>query len=496
MEAGHQRAEVRAHPRHRGGRQDHPARHVLPDERQLLLRRLLQGRRDQLRLGAGHRRPGRRRLRPRPASGSGRRSTSTTTRRRSSGASSPACPAERIVRRGKEDNYWSMGVPGPGGPCTRDLHRPRPGVRRRGRPGGRRGPLPGDLEPRLHAERAAARAAARTTSTILGDAAGQEHRHRHGPGADRLLLQGVDNLYEIDEVYPVLERAAELAGKRYGAGRARRGAQPPDDVRLRVVADHVRSCADAHRRRRHPRQRGPRLRAAPDAPPRRPLDAAARRRRSPCLPELLPVSMDRMKAVLPRARARLRRGSPGIAYAEEEAFRRTLAAGTTILDTAVARREVVRSHRPGRRRGVPAARHLRLPDRPDPGDGGRAGRRRRRGGLPPADDRAARAGQGRRPGQEDRHGDTSAYRGVADDARPRRRVHRLRRGHHRGAGRGPARRRRVRHVRAARATRSSWSSTARRSTPRAAASSPTPAGSSWPTAPSSRSATCRRRSRA
>ena len=54
-----QRAEVRAHPRHRGGRQDHPARHVLPDERQLLVRGLLQGRRDHLRLGAGHRARGR-----------------------------------------------------------------------------------------------------------------------------------------------------------------------------------------------------------------------------------------------------------------------------------------------------------------------------------------------------------------------------------------------------------------------------------------------------
>ncbi len=41
--AGDQRAEVRAHPRHRGRRQDHPARHVLRDVRQLLLRRLLQG---------------------------------------------------------------------------------------------------------------------------------------------------------------------------------------------------------------------------------------------------------------------------------------------------------------------------------------------------------------------------------------------------------------------------------------------------------------------
>ncbi len=60
-----QRAEVRAHARHRGRRQDHPARHVLRDVRQLLLRRLLQGRRDRARLGPGHQVPGRRRLRPR-----------------------------------------------------------------------------------------------------------------------------------------------------------------------------------------------------------------------------------------------------------------------------------------------------------------------------------------------------------------------------------------------------------------------------------------------
>ena len=83
--AGHQRAEVRPHPRHRGGRQDHPARHVLPDERQLLLRRLLQGRRDPVRLGAAHRARSRRRLRLRPETGSGPPSTSTTTRPSTSG---------------------------------------------------------------------------------------------------------------------------------------------------------------------------------------------------------------------------------------------------------------------------------------------------------------------------------------------------------------------------------------------------------------------------
>ena len=65
-----------------------------------------------------------------------------------------------------------------------------------------------------------------------------------GMGLERMatLLQGVDNLYEIDEVYPVLDRAAELTGKTYGAHSGHAAATHPDDVRLRVVADHVRSA--------------------------------------------------------------------------------------------------------------------------------------------------------------------------------------------------------------------------------------------------------------
>ena len=78
-------------------------------------------------------------------------------------------------------------------------------------------------------------------------------------------------------------------------------------------------------------------------------------------------------------------------------------AGTTIFDTA--------GHaRPRRRRqghlsgdtGLPAPRHLGLPDRPHPGDGRRAGPLGGRGGLPPADEGAAGPRQGRRQGQEDR----------------------------------------------------------------------------------------------
>jgi alanyl-tRNA synthetase len=91
-----------------------------------------------------------------------------------------------------------------------------------------------------------------------------------GMGLERMaaILQGVDNLYEIDEVYPVLARkAAELTGKIYGANSGRRGPQPP---RRRAPAGRRRPRPlrpHAHRRRRHPRQRGPRLRPAPDAAP-------------------------------------------------------------------------------------------------------------------------------------------------------------------------------------------------------------------------------------
>ena len=116
--ARHQRAEVHPHPRHRGGRQDHAARHVLPDERQLLVRRLLQG-------GGDHATPG---------------SCSPARRRDGGSASTPTglwvtvyedddeafaiwrevtgLPDERIQRRGKHDNYWHTGEPGPGGPCS------------------------------------------------------------------------------------------------------------------------------------------------------------------------------------------------------------------------------------------------------------------------------------------------------------------------------------------------------------------------------------------
>jgi len=59
-----------------------------------------------------------------------------------------------------------------------------------------------------------------------------------GMGMERVafLTQGVENMYEIDQVRPVLDAASAMSGRRYGADH-------DDDVRMRVIADHVRSSS-------------------------------------------------------------------------------------------------------------------------------------------------------------------------------------------------------------------------------------------------------------
>ena len=157
-----------------------------------------------------------------------------------------------------------------------------------------------------------------------------------GMGLERVasVLQGVDNLYEIDEVFPVLDAAAEMAGKRYGAVPSHVAAQShPDDVRLRVVADHVRTSLMLIGDGVTPGNEGRGYVL------RRMLRRAVRAMRllgvdEPTLPHLLPVSMERMSQSYPQLRTDFSRISQ-VAYAEEEAFRRTLASGTTRLDSAV-----------------------------------------------------------------------------------------------------------------------------------------------------------------
>ncbi len=244
-------------------------------------------------------------------------------------------PVERITRRGKLDNYWHMGVPGPGGPCSEIYLDRGPEY---GRDGG-----PAVDEDRflefwnlvfMQEELSAVRA--KDDFDVAGPL--PQRNIDTGMGLERMatLLQGVDNLYEIDEVYPVLDRAAQLSGTRYGVESGHMVSEShPDDVRLRVVADHVRSSLMLIGDGVTPGNEGRGYVL------RRMLRRAIRSMRllgyeDPCLPELLPVSLERMEQSYPELRTDWDRISQ-IAYAEEEAFRRTLTAGTTILDTAVAR---------------------------------------------------------------------------------------------------------------------------------------------------------------
>jgi alanyl-tRNA synthetase len=244
-------------------------------------------------------------------------------------------PRSRIVKRGMADNFWSMGVPGPCGPCSEIYYDRGPDY---GREGG-----PAVDEDRylevwnlVFMQNIRGDGGAKEGYPILGDLPAKNVDT--GMGLERMasVLQGVDNLYEIDEVYPVLDKAAELAGKTYGAHSGRDASHShPDDVRLRVVADHVRSSLMLIGDGVTPGNEGRGYVL------RRMLRRAVRSMRllgfdDPALPHLLPVSMERMSRSYPELRTDFGRIS-SIAYAEEEAFRRTLASGTTLLDGAVAR---------------------------------------------------------------------------------------------------------------------------------------------------------------
>src|SRR5215217_2023305 len=235
-------------------------------------------------------------------------------------------PKERIQRLGMEDNYWSTGAPGPAGPCSEIYVDRGPEY---GPDGGPAVDLAGDrfLEiwnlVFMQYERGAGEG---KDFPILGEL--PKKNIDTGMGLERVafLLQGVDNMYEIDEVAPVLRRAAELAGVTYGRDHEA-------DVRLRVVADHVRSglmligdgITPGNEGRGYILRRL--LRRAVRSMKLLGIDEAT-------LPELLPVSRDAMSASYPELATDFGRIS-GIAYAEEEAFRRTLTAGTALFDTAV-----------------------------------------------------------------------------------------------------------------------------------------------------------------
>jgi alanyl-tRNA synthetase len=243
-------------------------------------------------------------------------------------------PLERIVRRGKKDNYWHMGIPGPAGPSS-EIYLDR------GPEYGMEGGPDADEDRYLEfwnlvfMQYEITDVRSKEDFRVVSDLPAKNIDT--GMGLERMasILQGVDNLYEIDEVRPILDKAAELTGKRYGARSGHAANQShPDDVRLRVIADHVRTALMVIGDGVVPANEGRGYVL------RRIMRRAIRAIRllgwqEPAMPLLLPVARDCMAPSYPDLAADFDRISQ-YAYAEEDAFLTTLRAGTTILDTAIA----------------------------------------------------------------------------------------------------------------------------------------------------------------
>jgi alanyl-tRNA synthetase len=233
-------------------------------------------------------------------------------------------PDERIQRLDMDTNYWSTGQPGPAGPCSEIFFDRGPAY---GRDGG----------PATDDDRYVEIWNLVFMQYLRGEGSGKDFQILGelpkknidtGMGMERVafLKQGVENMYETDQVRPVLDRASALSGRRYGADH-------DDDVRMRIIADHVRSSLMLMSDGVTPSNEGRGYIL------RRLMRRSIRSMRllgvdAPSFAELFPASRDAMKSSYPEVEtdyARIER----LALAEEEAFLRTLAAGTSILDLAV-----------------------------------------------------------------------------------------------------------------------------------------------------------------
>jgi alanyl-tRNA synthetase len=233
-------------------------------------------------------------------------------------------PGDRIQRLGMEENFWSMGVPGPCGPCSEICYDRGPEY----------GPEGG---PAVNEERyleiwnlvfmqyLRGEGPAKKDYPIL-----EELPSRNidtGLGLERLamLLQGVENLFEIDTTSSILDRAAELSGSSYGRDAKR-------DVSLRVVADHVRTAVMLIGDGVTPSNEGRGYIL------RRMMRRAIRAMRllgaqDPAMHELVMRTIEVMSPSYPELAADQSR-IDAIAVAEEVSFLETLRAGTAIFETA------------------------------------------------------------------------------------------------------------------------------------------------------------------
>ena len=234
-------------------------------------------------------------------------------------------PEERIQRMGMEDNFWSMGIPGPCGPCSEIYYDRGPEYGKDG------GPIADDnrymeIWNLVFMESVRGEGDKKGNFEIVGEL--PQKNIDTGMGIERVacLLQGVDNVYETDLLRPVIDAAVDLTGSKYDAG------NKDDDVRFRVIADHARTgmmiildgVTPSNEGRGYILRRLLRriIRSA------RLLGATG-----PVMETFMNTIMDTMTPSFPEIadnRERILR----VAIAEEKAFSKTLEAGTTRFDEA------------------------------------------------------------------------------------------------------------------------------------------------------------------
>ena len=234
-------------------------------------------------------------------------------------------PAERIQRLGKKDNFWSMGVPGPCGPCSEINYDRGPEFGIEG------GPAVNDERyveiwnlVFMQYERGAGDG--KEDFPILGDLPSKNIDT--GLGLERLamILQDVHNMYETDTLRVVMDKATELTGVRYGA-------EHNSDVSLRVVADHIRTSVMLIGDGVTPGNEGRGYVL------RRIMRRAIRNMRllgatGSVVRELVGIVIDTMGRQYPELITERKRIET-VALAEEAAFLKALKGGTNILETAV-----------------------------------------------------------------------------------------------------------------------------------------------------------------
>lgn len=139
-------------------------------------------------------------------------------------------PEERIVRLGKADNFWEHGT-GPCGPCS-EIYFDR---------GEKYGCGSPDCKPGCDCDRYM-----EIWNNVfsqfnnMGDGTYTELTHKNidtGMGLERLacVVQGVDNMFEVDTIRNIIEKVSALSGKKYGDN-------AENDISIRVITDHARSA--------------------------------------------------------------------------------------------------------------------------------------------------------------------------------------------------------------------------------------------------------------